>query len=173
MINYILLADFSVIRPELGLIVWTSVVFLIVWFFLGRFAFRPIQDALKKREDDIQSSLDEARLAREEMKSLKAENEQLLIQARDERAQILREATEAKDTIIAEAKEKAKEEAKKMIQSAKEQIENQRMAAITDIKNEIGKMAIEVAEKVIRKDLGTSSSQENLVTELVQELELS
>ena len=173
MINFFFLADFSVIRPELGLIFWTSLVFIVVYFFLSRFAFKPIQEALKKREHDIQDSLNEARKARDEMASLKAENETLLIQAREERAKILREATEAKDTIIKEAKETAKEEARRMIQSAKEQIENQRMAAITDIKNEIGKMAIEVAEKVIKKDLGKKDAQESLVTELVADLELN
>ena len=97
MMDVLFLADFSVIRPDPGLILWTSVIFILVWGILGRMAFRPIQDALKKRESDIQNSLDEAKRAREDMANLKAENEQLLIEAREERAKILKEAKEAKE----------------------------------------------------------------------------
>lgn len=119
----IFLADFSVIKPDFGLLFWSTIYFVLFWLIMARFAFRPIASALKKREDDIQDSLDEAKNARDEMANLKSENEQLLIQAREERAKILREAKEAKDTIIKEAREKAKDEAKKIVASAKTEIE--------------------------------------------------
>ncbi len=167
------LADFSVIKPDFGLLAWSTLIFLLFWGIMARFAFRPIATALKKREDDIQDSLDEAKKARDEMANLKSENEQLLIQAREERAKILREAKEAKDTIIKEAKDKAKEEAKKIVASAKTEIENQRMAAVIDIKNQIGNIAIEVAEKVLRKELQGDSSQEAFVKSLVEEVKLN
>ncbi|MCI5082102.1 MAG: F0F1 ATP synthase subunit B [Saprospiraceae bacterium] len=173
MMEVLFLADFSVIRPDPGLILWTTVVFLLVWIILGRMAFRPIQNALKQREDDIQSSLDEAKRAREEMANLKAENEQLLIEAREERAKILKEAKEAKETIIEEAKDKAKEEAQKIVASAKQEIENQKMAAVTEVKNQMGKMAIEIAEKVMRKDLAADSGQKDFVNRLVDEFKLN
>ena len=169
----IYLADFSVIKPDFGLLFWSTVFFLLFWLIMARFAFRPIASALKKREDDIQDSLDEAKKARQEMANLKSENEQLLIQAREERAKILREAKEAKDSIIKEAREKAKEEAKKIVASAKTEIENQRMAAVIDIKNQIGNIAIEVAEKVLRKELSGDQSQEAFVKTLVDEVKLN
>lgn len=169
----IFLADFSVMKPEPGLLVWTFLIFLLFWFLMGRFAFKPIQNALKKREQDIQSSLDEAKKAREEMSNLVAQNEQLLKQAQEERMKILKEANEIKDSIVNEAKTKAKDEANKIVASAKQEIEHQRMAAITDIKNQVGTMAIDIAEKIIRKELQGNKEQENFVNTLVKEMKLN
>ena len=173
MTDFLFLADFSVIRPDPGLIFWTTLIFLIVWFVLGRFAFRPIQEALKKRENDIQTSLDEAKQTREDMANLKAENEQLLKQAQEERAKILREAKEAKESIIAEAKQKAKEEARKIVSSAKEEIENQKMAAIIEVKNQIGNMALDITEKLLRKELKSDTTQQKFVQDLVDEIKFN
>lgn len=169
----IFLADFTVMKPDPGLLVWTLLIFILFWALMARFAFKPIQNALKQREDDIQKSLDEAKKAREEMSNLKAENEQLLKQAQEERMKILKEANEAKEAIIGEAKNKAKEEAQKIVANAKEQIEHQRMAAITDIKNQVGKMSLEIAEKVIRKQLEGNQEQERFVNTLVEEMKLN
>lgn len=173
MVDFLFLADFSPIKPDPGLILWTSVIFLLVWFVLGRFAFRPIQKALKQRENDIQSSLDEARHAREEMANLKAENEELLALAREERAKILKEAKVAGENIVNEAKTKAKEEAKKIVADAKQEIENQKMAALVEVKNKVGVMAIEIAEKVLRKDLADDSGQKDFVNRLVDEIKMN
>ena len=171
--SLIFLADFSAIKPEFGLLLWMSVIFLLVYFVLGRFAFRPIQEALKKRENDIQNSLDQAKKAREEMAQLQSKNEQLLIEAREERAKILKEAKEAKESIINEAKEEAKEEAQKIVQAAKKEIENQRMAAVVDIKNQIGNLSIEVAEKILMKELKGQDAQESFVKNLIDEAKLN
>ena len=170
---FILLADFSVMKPDPGLLVWTLLIFILFWALMARFAFKPIQNALKQREEDIQKSLDEAKKAREEMANLKSENEQLLRQAQEERMKILREANEAKETIINEAKIKAKEEAQKIVANAKEQIENQRMAAVIDIKNQIGKISLEIAEKLIRKELKGNGEQEKFISILVDEMKLN
>jgi F-type H+-transporting ATPase subunit b len=172
MIQALFLADFSVIRPEPGLIIWTTVIFALFWFLMSRFAFKPIARALKDRENDIQQSLDEAKKAREEMSNLKAENEALLAQAQEERTQILKEAKNAKDSIIGEAKEKAKEEAKKIVTNAKAEIENQKMAALIDLKNQVGVIALEIAEKVIQRELKDQSEHEKYVNELVDQLDL-
>jgi len=172
--NFILfLADFSVMKPEPGLLLWTLVIFALFWFMMAKFAFKPIQAALKQRESDIQNSLDEAKRAREEMAGLKAENEKLLRQAQEERMKILKEASEAKETIIAEAKDRAKAEAQKIVANAKQEIEHQRMAAITDVKNQIGTMAINIAEKVLRKELQGNQEQERLVNSLVDDMKLN
>lgn len=167
------LIDFNVIKPDPGLIFWTAIIFLFVWGFLGKAAFKPIQNALKKREEDIQTALDEAKRAREEISGLKADNEKLLAQAREERANILREAKEAKDQIVKEARDKAKEEAHKIVANAAIEIENQRMAAITDLKNQAGMMALEIAEKLIRKELAGDSANEQFVKTLVSEMKLN
>lgn len=169
----IFLAGFDVIKPDFGLLFWTTIIFLLFWLLIGKFAFRPIATALKKREDDIQSSLDEAKRTRQEMANLKAENEELLAKAREERAMILKEAKDVRDRIINEAKDKAKEEAKRIVTSAKEQIEHQKMAAIIEIKNEVGKMAIDIAEKVIRKELQNDKAQEAYVNGLVKDIKLN
>ena len=169
----IFLIDFTPIKPDFGLLFWTTIIFGIFWILIGKFAFRPIAQALKKREDDIQGALDEAKRTRQEMANLKAENEELLAQAREERSKILKEAKEIKENIISEARVKAKEEAQKIVTNAKEQIENQKMAAIIDLKNQIGKMSLEIAEKVIRKELQSDTAQEQFVNGLVKEIKLN
>lgn len=173
MIDTLFLADFTVIRPDPGLIFWTTVAFAIFWFMMSRFAFKPISQALKQRETDIQNALDEAKKAREEMANLKAENENLMIQAQEERAQILREAKEAKDSIVNEAKDKAKEEARKIVMAAKNDIENQKMAAIIELKNQIGIISIEIAEKLLEKELHSNADHEAFVRKQVEDLKLN
>lgn len=173
MLDLIFLADFTVIRPEPGLIFWATVVFALFWFLMSRFAFKPIAAALKQREGDIQSALDEAKKARAEVSNLKAENDALMAKAQEERSQILKEAKEAKDSIIAEAKEKAKEEARKIVTDAKEIIENQRMAAVVDLKNQVGNFAIEIAEKLINRELKGQKEHEDFVKQLVDDMKLN
>lgn len=171
--DLLFLADFSVIRPEPGLLVWTLLIFAIFWWLMAKFAFRPIQEGLKKREQDIQNSLDEAKRAREEMSNLKAENEKLLAEAREERAMILKEAKQARETIINEAKQKAKEEAQKIVGNAKQDIENQRMAVLTELKNQVGLISLEIAEKILRRELKGDPEQEKFVKNLVDELKMN
>lgn len=165
--------DFSVIKPDFGLLFWTTVIFLLFWFLIGRFAFRPIVEALKKREKDIQDALNEAKNAREEMANLKAENEALLIEARTERAKILKEAKEAAAAFEEEERKKTKEKMQKMIADAKQLIENQRMAAVVGVKNQIGLMSIDIAEKLIKKELKGDGAQEKFVKTLVDDLKLN
>ncbi len=153
------LADFSVIKPEPGLLFWMTLIFLLFWFIMSRVAFKPIAAALKKREGDIQEALDQAKMASEEMSNLTAQNEALLKKAREERAKILKEATETKDAIINEARTKAKEEANKVITNAKMEIDNQKNAAIAEVKSQAGLLAIQIAEKVLRKELASNAEQ--------------
>ena len=171
--SYIILADFSVIRPDFGLFFWTSVIFVLFWLLMAKFAFRPIADALLERQNDIQDSLDEAKKAREEMSNLKAENQELLRQAQEERVAILREAKEAKDSIINEAKNAAKAEASKIVANAKEQINNQKMAAVVELKNASGQMAIDIAERIMKSKLSGDVETENFVKKLIDEVELN
>lgn len=167
------LVDFSVIKPDLGLIFWTTIIFLLFWVLIGKLAFKPIAEALRKREGDIQSALDEAANARKEMQNLTSENERLLSEARAERAHLLKEANDAKNEIIAEAKEKAKAEAKKLLENAKIEIDNQKNAALTEVKNKVGVMALDIAEKVLKKELKGNKEQEGFVSQLVDDIKLN
>ncbi len=162
------LADFTPIRPDFGLLFWTTIIFGLFWFLIGKFSFRPIASALKKRETDIQSALDEAKRAQEEMSNLKSENQKLLAQAREERANILKEAKDASNSLISEARTKAKSEAQKIVISAQQEIENQKKKALAEVKNEVGTMAIDIAEKVLRKQLSGDDEQKSYVEELVK-----
>lgn len=173
MIQALFLADFTPIRPEPGLIIWTTIIFALFWFLISRFAFKPIAQALKERETDIQSALDEAKTVRTEMANLKVENEALMAKAQEERAAILREAKEAKESIINEAKQKARDEASKIVANAKVEIENQKMAAIIDVKNQLGSYSIKMAEKIIRRELNDQKDQQQYVQQLVEELKLN
>lgn len=172
-INIILLADFSVIKPTFGLLFWSALIFLIFWFVIGKLAFRSIIDSLNSRANDIQSSLDAAKKAKEEMKSLIAENDKIMAEARDEKMKIIKEAKEAANQIVAEAKEKAKEEANRLMVASKNDIDNAKKAALVDIKNQVGAMAIDIAEKVIRKDLASAQPHQEYVKRLVDEIKMN
>lgn len=167
------LADFSVIKPDWGLLFWTTIFFILFWLLIGKFAFKPIADSLKKRSSDIQDALDEAKKAKEEMQALNSRNEELIKEGQQQRALIIKEAKAAKDAMINDAKIKAKEEANRIVNSAKQEIEAQKKAALTEVKNEVGQMALTIAEKVIRKELQGNADQESFVNKLVGEIKLN
>jgi F-type H+-transporting ATPase subunit b len=168
----ILLADFSVIRPEPGVFVWTVLIFLLFWFLMAKFAFKPIIAGLKKRQSDIQNALDEAKNARAEVTHFQAEQDKIIAEAREERAQILREAKETREQILADAKAKADAEYKRKLDSAVVDIENQKMAAMTDLKNQVGKLSLDIASKVIKKELASNPEQVAFAQSLVNDLKM-
>ena len=168
-----MIALLPVFQPAPGLAFWSLVIFLAFWFLVKKFAFLPIVQALEKRENDIQHSLDSAKVARQEISNMKADNEKLLIQAQNERNQILQEAKDMKNQIINEAKDKAKVEASKIIATAKTEIDNQTKVAVQEAKSKIGGMAIEIAEKLVRKELKGNAEHENFVSGLVKDLNLN
>ncbi len=160
----------KLLTPEFGLLIWTLVAFLIVLYILGKFAWPAIVKGLKDREQIIADSLATAEKVKAEMAQLKSENEELLVQAREERALMLKEARATKDKIINEAKDQARLEASKIISDASFAIENQKMAALIDVKNQIGNMVIDVAEKVIRRHLENREEQEEYIRHLADDL---
>lgn len=169
----IFIADFSPIKPDFGLLFWSVIFFLLFWFLIGKFAFKSIANALKQRSQDIQDALDQAKKTREEMAQLVSENEQLLAQAREERAQILKEAKEIKEQIIAEAKRKADQEFQHRVNSAKDVIENLKQESIIAVKNEAGILALELAGKLLRKELSDSEAHRQYVNTLLEEYKLN
>ncbi len=152
--------------------IWTLLAFLIVFFILGKFAWPAIVKGLKERETGIADSLATAERVRAEMAQLKSENEALLVQAREERATMLKEARDTKDKIINEAKEQAKGIAEKIIADAQSAIERNKMAALIEVKNEIGILVVEISEKILRRELEDRTEQEKYIKQLAEEVKL-
>ena len=163
----------QLLTPEFGLLIWTLIAFLIVFFILGKFAFPAITKGLKEREEGIANALASADKAKAEMAQLKNENEALLAKAREERNILLKEAKETADKLIADAKDKAKNEFDRIIAEAQVAIQQQKNAALTDVKNQVGNLVIEVAEKVLRKELANKSEQENYIKQLADGVKLN
>lgn len=163
----------KLLTPEFGLLIWTTLAFLIVFFILRKLAWPSIIKGLRDRENSISSSLATAERVKAEMAQMKSENEALLASAREERAQLLKEARETKDRIINEAKEQAKTEANKIVIEAQAAINAQKMAALTEVKNQVGKLVIEVSEKVLRKELSNQDAQEAHIKGLVDGVKLN
>ncbi len=163
----------ELLLPKLGLLIWTLLAFLIVFFLLKKMAWPAIIKGLRDRENTIADSLATAQMVKEEMAQMKSENEALLAKAREERALMLKEARETKDRIISEAKEQAKTEANKIVTEAQVAINAQKMAALTEVKNQVGKLVIEVSEKVLRKELSNKDAQEAHIKGLVDGVKLN
>ena len=163
----------QLLTPAFGLILWTIVAFVIVFFILKKFAWKPILNSMNQREQSIADSLSTAERIRGEMALLKSENEELLVKAREERALMLREAKETKEKIINDAKEQAKIETNKIIADAQLVIDQQKMAAITDLKNQIGNLVIEVSEKILRRELNNKEEQETYIKQLADNVKLN
>jgi F-type H+-transporting ATPase subunit b len=163
----------DLLLPNLGLIVWTILAFFIVLFILKKFAWPVIIKSLDEREANIADSLATAEKVKAEMAQLKSDNEALLVQAREERAQMLKEAKETKDKIINEAKDEAKTQASKIINDAQLVINQHKMAAISDLKNQVGNLVIEVSEKILRRELVNKPEQENYIKQLTEEAKLN
>jgi F-type H+-transporting ATPase subunit b len=163
----------ELVSPGIGLIFWMTLSFGIVVWLLGKFAWKPIMKALHEREENINSALHAADKAREEMESLKFNNEQLLKEAKDDRDALLRDARKVRETIIEEARVKATEEASRIIESAKANIEYEKLAALHDLKNQLGILSIEIAEKILKEELSKSDKQEALMKRLLEEVKFN
>jgi F-type H+-transporting ATPase subunit b len=169
----IFLAELPPMVPGFGTFFWTLLIFGIFFFLLSKFAFKPIVAALNDREKSITDALASAENAKKEMANLKADNEALLMQAKEERMHMLKDAKEEANRVIAESKNQAKEEANRIMANAKTEIENMKQQMVTDVKNQVGNMAIEIAEKVIRKELKGNSEQEAFANQLAKEMNLN
>ncbi len=160
----------QLLTPGLGLIVWTLLAFLVVFFILKKFAWPAIINGLSERERTIADALASAEKIKAEMALMKSENEALLVQAREERAGMLKDARSAADKMVTEAKDKAKAEYDKILSDAQAAIELQKNAAITDVKNMIGNLVIEVAEKVIRRELVSRKDHEEYIKKMTADI---
>lgn len=163
-----LLNEFS-----LGLFVWQTVLFILLLLLLRKFAWNPILNAVNDREEGIKNALEEADKARQEMENLKSDNEKILKEARTERDAMLKDARDIKNNMITEAKDEAKSQANKIIEQAKATIQNEKLAAITDLKNQVADLSIDIAEKVLKEQLSNKDKQEKLVESMLNEVKLN
>jgi F-type H+-transporting ATPase subunit b len=163
----------ELLTPGTGLIFWQIVIFLGLFFVLSKLAWKPILTSLKEREASIQQALDSADKARAEMANLQVGNEKLLKEAREERDKILREARDAANRLHDEAQENSKRNADRLIQDAKSVIQSEKEAALRDVRELVAKFSLEVAEKVIKKNLATDKSQQELAQGFAKEIKLN
>ncbi len=156
-----------------GLFIIQTVIFLVLLFILGKFAWKPILTAINEREVTIVDSLNQAKLAREEVQNLKAENDHIIREAKIERDAILKEAREIKDKIVGEAKDSAKSEGEKMIEQAKQTIAAEKSAALSDVKNQIGALSVSIAEQLLKQKLDNADAQNALVENMINQTNLN
>ena len=163
----------DLITPEFGLVFWTLITFFILLVILKKFAWKPILGAVSEREEGIKNALASAENARIEMENLQSDNERILKEARLEREVMLKEARELKNKIIDDAKEEAKRQSDKLVRQAQETILREKKAAISDLKAEVAKVSISIAEKVIRGELSDADKQEKLVKSMLDDNSLN
>lgn len=163
----------ELLTPGTGLIIWQAFVFLLLVILLGRLAWKPILGSLKERETSIQQALDSAEKAKAEMASLKSDNEKLLKEAREERDKILREAREAASRLHDQAQNDARKNADKIIEDAKAVIQTEKMAALKEVKLQVANFSLEVAERLMKKNLASDSAQRELVNSIIKDLKLN
>ncbi|MPS73517.1 MAG: F0F1 ATP synthase subunit B [Chryseobacterium sp.] len=156
-----------------GLFIIQSIIFLILLFVLGKFAWKPILKSIDERETSIIDALNQAKLAKQEMAQLKEDNERILREARAERDGILKEAREMKDKIVNQAKDSAKVEGEKMIEAARQSIQTEKNAAMADIKTQIGTLSVNIAESILKEKLNNDSAQNALVENILNKSNLN
>jgi F-type H+-transporting ATPase subunit b len=161
------------VLPDIGLVFWNTVAFLVLLIVLGKFAWKPILKAINDRESGIEEALLKADKMKAEMAAMQNENEAMLAKAREERATLIKEAKEASEKMVAEAKDKAKSEYDRIVADAQLAITQQKNAALIDVKNQVGALIIEVAEKVIHRELSNKAEQEKYIKELADGVKLN
>lgn len=163
----------DLLYPHTGTIIWMSIAFFAVFFILKKFAWKPILNALKARENSIEEALLSAEKARDEMAKLHADNEKILAEGKIERDKIIKEARALKEEIIHEAKQKATEESDKMIALARESIKNEKAAAIKEIKEQIADFSIHISEKIIQEKLEVTTERKEIIDKYLHNIKVN
>jgi|SRR5690554_30533 len=163
----------DLITPDIGLIFWTGLTFLLLMFVLTKFVWKPIMGVVNKREQNIQEALDMAKKTKAEMEQLQTKNANLLKEARIERDEMIKEAKETTVQMIESAKAKAKEEADKIIENARISIEAEKTAAMSELRKDVAGIALEIAEKIIREELSSDEKQRKLAQSFADDINLN
>lgn len=160
----------SILTPDLGLLFWMLLAFIVVFYVVAKFGFPAIINMVEERKQYIDESLAKAKEASERLANIKAEGESMLQEARQKQAQILKEAAETRDAIVAQAQDKAREEGNRLIAEAKAEIDSQKQAAISEIRSQMADLSVKVAEKILRKELSTDARQMDTIDRLLDEV---
>lgn len=160
----------SILTPDLGLLFWMLVAFLVVFFVLAKYGFPVITKMVEERKAYIDESLRKAHEANEKLANIQAEGEKILQEARERQAQILKEAADTRDALVANAQDKAREEGARIISEAKTQIETEKQNAIRDIRKQVASLSVSIAEKVLRERLSDDTVQMQYVDKLLNEV---
>lgn len=163
----------ELVTPGIGLLFWMLLSFSIVLFILKKFAWKPIMKALKDRESSIEDALQSAEKAKEEMAKLHYENEKIIAEAKEERDKLMKEARGVKDKIISDAKIRTAEETNKMVEIARLNIQNEKVAAISEMKNQVAILSVEIAEKILKQKLSGDKDQKKWIRNLLKEIKLN
>lgn len=163
----------GLVTPDYGLLVWMVLSFSVVLFVLGKYAWKPILKSLKDREESIESALQSAEHAKLEMQQLQADNEKFIDEAKAERDNLIKEAREVKDNIIKEAKVQATVEANKLIETARERIHTEKEMALTEIKNQVTLLSVQIAEKILKRELADAKDQQKYIEEMLKEINMN
>lgn len=162
----------DLVTPDVGLLFWTLVSFIILYLILRKFAWGPILGAVKEREESIKAALDAAENAKKDMENLKADNEKILNEAKIERETMLKEAREIKSKLISDAEEEAKIRAKKMVEAAKTAIQNEKNSAMNELKNTVVDLSVGIAEKLISEELADKDKQLKMIEDILEDSKL-
>ena len=160
----------SILTPDLGLLFWMLLAFLVVLFFLVRFGFPAIINTVEKRKQYIDESLAKAHEASDRLLHIKQEGETLLQEAREQQAKIMKEAAETRDAIVEKAEEKARQESARIIAEAKQQIAFEKQEAIRDIRSQVAELSVNIAEKILREELSSEKAQQANIYRLLDEV---
>jgi F-type H+-transporting ATPase subunit b len=159
--------------PETGTIIWAFIGFLITFLILAKFAWKPLLNGLKERDNSIAQALQAAEIAKKDVSLLHSESEKLLAEAKLERDKIIQEARALKDSMLNEAREMAKKEGHKMLEDARIAIKNERSAAIQDIKKQVAELSVSISEKILMHELTDSEKQRELIDKSIVEAKLN
>ncbi|MFO7924621.1 MAG: F0F1 ATP synthase subunit B [Bacteroidales bacterium] len=163
----------DLITPDFGLFFWMLVTFMLVFMLLKKFAWKPIIQALREREENIKEGIENAEEAKNELANVKVRSDQIISDAIVERDKLIRQGRELKDKITAEARDEAGEEAKKIVEAARKLIEEEKTAALNQIKAQIASLSVDIAEKILRQKLEDDTIQQELMTSLLDEFKLN
>ncbi len=163
----------ELVTPDVGLFFWMLVSFTLLLILLKKFAWKPILNSLKEREESISEALNTAEKAREEMKKLKADNEAIIREARLEKEKILKEAQEIKIQIVEKAKEEASQEAHKIIETTRLNIRQEKVSALEEIKKQVAELSVDIAEKILREKLSTDAEQKKIIEKYLEDIQLN
>ena len=163
----------DLVTPGIGLMFWTSIVFLLLVLLLKKYAWKPILDAVDKRSNSIEDAINAAAEAKASLAQLNEERAKIKKESLADRDALLKDAAETKNQILAEAKTKAKEETDKILTSAREVIKTEKLAAITELKNQVAVLSLEIAEKIVKNQLSSDEKQKALVESLVEDVNLN